>query len=888
MSLRKRMLLSMGVALIAMIGVLCVASNNLLSSGFGKLERREVRRDMSTTVKALNEDKARLEANVGDWAPWDDTYNFVITKDPVWEQRNINDDTLGNLGLNILMVVDQHGEVVSERTLGAKSDLTTAEVRKHLDVLTAHKSDKSRISGILMLDSTPMLIASQPILTSKWEGPAHGSMIMGKYLNEKELGKRINLHIAFTAPNELKDPVYIRPVDSNWIAGYAIVKDLYGNPAFVIKAKIPRSVYKQGKVSTHYHLMALLAIGLLFGLIIELILEKAVLSRLANLSQRICSIGKTGDLSARLSVDSRDELGALANSMNSMLAELESVQAVQREQQAQKEGEKRYKILVGISPDAVLIEENGRCSFANTAAAELTGLTDMEGLDIVQMADPACRETLRRHIQSLYTGKETLFQMEGPLLRADGTSVDVEISGILFSYGSSPAVQLVMRDISQIKIFQNRLDHLAHHDPLTDLPNRLLLSDRLTQMLGHRGNSPAVIFIGLDRFKMVNDTLGHSIGDTLLTEIARRLIECAKDGALVARMGGDEFAMLLPQAISAEHVMEAAGYALDRIIDPLNIEGRDLFMTASAGISIYPFDGADAETLVKNADTAMYRAKELGGNTCCLYTEDFSERMAEKMRLENDMRRALERGEFLLHYQPRVELQTIVPLGMEALVRWKHPKLGLIPPGRFIPLAEETGLIIQLGEWVIRTACLQNKRWQRAGLPRVSVAVNVSARQFQQGNLVETVRNALADADLETRYLELEITESALLSDPDQAIETLHELKEMGVQISIDDFGTGYSSLSYLKRLPLNTVKIDQSFVKCITTNPDDAAIAGAVVAMAHSLNLRVIAEGVETIDQLEFLKSLKCDEMQGYFISRPVSPSDFEDFLRKSSRMAA
>jgi diguanylate cyclase (GGDEF)-like protein len=424
----------------------------------------------------------------------------------------------------------------------------------------------------------------------------------------------------------------------------------------------------------------------------------------------------------------------------------------------------------------------------------------------------------------------------------------------------------------------------ATSDPLTGLPNRLLFSDRLTYSLAQarrRGELAAVMFLDLDRFKLVNDTLGHSIGDALLRKVAERLVTSLRQVDTIARMGGDEFTIIATGLAVAQDAEQVAQKILRAFSKPFEVNGHELFITPSIGISLYPSDGSDAETLVKNADTAMYQAKEQGTNGYYMYTEASSRISVERVALENGLHRAVERNEFVLHYQPRLTIKTGRTVGAEALVRWQHPDLGLISPAQFIPLAEETGLIVPIGEFVLRTACAQNKAWQEAGFPAMDCAVNVSARQFHQENLRDTVGRVLEETALDPEYLGLELTESILMRNPDVAVSVLSDLKSMGVKVSIDDFGTGHSSLSYLKRFPIDAVKIDQSFVREITTSPDDAAIAEAVIGMAHSMKLTVIAEGVETLEQLEFLRSLDCDEMQGYFVGRPVPSDDFEMLLR-------
>lgn len=475
--------------------------------------------------------------------------------------------------------------------------------------------------------------------------------------------------------------------------------------------------------------------------------------------------------------------------------------------------------------------------------------------------------------------------------RKDGSlyTEDTTITPIKNEAGEIEHFVAIKRDITKKnRMRQEILDHLAYHDSLTGLPNRLMFSHRLTQSLSRaeqQGTCSAVMFLDLDRFKMINDTLGHNLGDLLLAEVAKRLKITLRGVGTIARMGGDEFTVILTDVKSTEDATAVAKKTLDAISKPIILDEREIFITASIGIAFYPLHGGDAETLVRKADTAMYKAKEQGKNTFCLYSYSLSAAAMQKMTLEAELRRALEKEELTVYYQPVVNLSTGNIIGTEALVRWQHPRLGLVSPDCFIPLAEETGLIVPIGEWVLRTACAQNKAWQDAGAPLLSVAVNVSARQFLQGNLAATVKELLEETGLEAKYLELELTEGSLVQDVDAAATALRQLKEMGIKVSIDDFGMGYSSLGRLKRFPVNTVKIDRAFVRNIITSPDDAAIAGAVVAMAHSLKLRVIAEGVETLEQLEFLKSLNCDEMQGYFISAPVPANDLIQLVQETKR---
>jgi len=446
-------------------------------------------------------------------------------------------------------------------------------------------------------------------------------------------------------------------------------------------------------------------------------------------------------------------------------------------------------------------------------------------------------------------------------------------------------------DITERKKAEEMLNSMAYYDSLTGLSNRILFNDRLGLALAQARRTKemlAVLYIDLDNFKAINDTLGHAVGDRLLQLVGRRLKDCLRDGDTIARLGGDEFVVLLPQIRCAEDATVVATKLLESFGLPFDLDNNELFITTSIGISLYPYDGDDTETMLKNADTALYRAKEHGKNNYQLYTSAMNAKAFERLALENSMRRALDREEFVVYYQPQVNLATGQIVGMEALLRWQHPDLGLVYPSEFIGLAEETGLIISIGDFALRTACKQNKAWQDAGHPPVRIAVNLSAKQFYQQNLDDTIAQALDDTNLHPKFLELEITESVVMKDTTSVSASLYKLKDMGIQVTIDDFGTGYSSLSYLKRFPIDGLKIDRVFIRNLTTDPNDAAIAKAIIAMAKSLNLRVVAEGVETTDQLEFLRSLKCDEIQGYLISRPVPADEATALLVESKQRCA
>jgi diguanylate cyclase (GGDEF)-like protein/PAS domain S-box-containing protein len=557
---------------------------------------------------------------------------------------------------------------------------------------------------------------------------------------------------------------------------------------------------------------------------------------------------------------------------------------------ALQESETKFRTLADTTTCAIFIYQGDVFRYVNPATAALTGYSQEELLagTFWKTVHPDFQDLVRERGLDRQRGKVVAPSYEFKIIRKDSEERWIEFTAGTIDYEGKPAVLGTGFDISERKKAEEQIKSLAYHDALTGLPNRLLFNDRLSIAVAqaHRlGQRLAVLFLDLDRFKLINDSLGHSIGDRLLQSVARRLLETVREGDTVARLGGDEFTLLLPGAGRPLDLAKLAEKILDSLKLPFRIEHHELFVTASMGISLYPDDGRDPESLVKNADTAMYRAKDQGRDNYQLYTPAMNATALERLGMENSLRKALAARELEIHYQPMLDLTTGAVHGVEALLRWRHPDRGLISPGEFIPLAEVTGLIIPLGRWVLSTACRQVKAWHDNGHPGLTLAANLSARQFQQPDLVAQITQALDEAGLPPRCLDLEITESNAMQNAEATTQTLRALKTLGVRISIDDFGIGYSSLSYLKRLPIDTLKIDQSFVRDITTDPDDAAIVTAVIAMAHTLKLIVVAEGVEEQEQLAFLATRQCDRMQGFLFSRPLPPDECEKLLRRHKR---
>ena len=539
-----------------------------------------------------------------------------------------------------------------------------------------------------------------------------------------------------------------------------------------------------------------------------------------------------------------------------------------------------FVILLAL-PEGLIVDANAALGRLFSASVETLigrpfaslGLADAGGV----------LDVLRREMVARFDGREmithTLVTEFGP----PGATIWLELTYRVAMVDQGCYGVLVGRDITERKQAEEKAAFLAHHDALTRLPNQLLLQDRLSQAIAfadRNASKLALMVVDLDRFKTINDSLGHSVGDRLLVDVAQRLGECTRDTDTVSRQGGDEFVILLPNLVDAEACISFLSALMASLVRPFSIDGKELTTSVSVGIAVYPDDGSDFENLQKKADMAMYRAKDAGRNTYRFFNKEMNDDAGERLAMNVGLRRGLELRQFELYYQPQIEIASGALVGAEALIRWNHPELGLVFPGRFIPAAEESGLIVPLGDWVLRAACREATRWQLPGMIAPVVAVNLSALQFKRGDIERSVTLALEESGLDPSRLELELTESILIGDTENVLATVKRLKQMGVKLSIDDFGTGYSSLSYLKRFEVDKLKIDQSFIRDLATDSEDAAIVRAVIQMARSLGLRTLAEGVESKQVLDHLKIYLCDEAQGYFHSRPIPAPAFMDYM--------
>ncbi|MHB9132019.1 MAG: putative bifunctional diguanylate cyclase/phosphodiesterase [Armatimonadota bacterium] len=552
------------------------------------------------------------------------------------------------------------------------------------------------------------------------------------------------------------------------------------------------------------------------------------------------------------------------------------------------DGELRYQELVEHSPDAVFILCDERCVFINAAGVELFGVThadDLLGTKLLDTLYSDDREQLLRKIRGI-DGEVMVPRCEQKFVRADGTLVDVEFAVSTFTFQGRPSMQIVAHDITERKQAEANLHYLAYYDTLTGLPNRILFHERLSEMLacaGRKRQCLAVMKLDIDLFGETNTLFGHAFGDRLLQEIASRMQEAIGQHDMVSRVGSDEFLFLFPDVSDDTQAQGIAKRLMDRIGELIDIDGDKLHITASIGVTRYPDDGTSAEDLIRNADLAVHRAKTTG-NITITFLKEMHDAITQKRTIGEHLRRALEnQNELQAFYQPQFRIDNMQLVATEALARWFHPEWGLVSPGQFIPVAEETGLIETLDDWILQTACMQTRAWQLAGVPDLRIASNLSARQFRRHDLVDTVQRILNETGLPADSLELEITESTTMENVDRTLTILRSLADIGVRLAIDDFGTGYSSLSYLKRFPVHTLKIDRVFVKDVLQDNDSAVIVKAIIALAHSLSLKVLAEGVEENGQLEFLRSLGCDEVQGFLLSKPLPAATFmQDFLTK------
>ena len=904
-TLRIKTLITICVIFVGLTVALYAALQRIVLTSFAEQELVDTQQDVERVVKAIQDDLATLEGTTRDWGWWDDTLDYITNGTEAYFKSNLsNDSPLISNRLSFMVFADKDGEVVFAKGYDLNEHLRLAAPASLLEQLTPgslllkHADALDSKKGLLLLpEFGPTLIVSVPIVNSAGEGPVAGSVIFGRALDTEEI-QRLSKTTLYSLrgyvvgdpqmPGDFSDALaalkrgesYVRPLTEQSVAGYALLTDAHGQPALVLRAVKERGVYARGMSTVQYFMVALVGMGLVFGLAMIVLLERMVLQRLRRISGGVADIARTGDTSARLSLGGGDELTSLSTEINAML------DALRKSRQERHDSETRFEAVFESALDALMIiEDDGTIVEANPAARRLLMLTD-ESIGKRRVLDYAPGKNNPQLMEAWRQFITRDVRSHTRIVLPNKEECDVEFYSKI---NVLPGLHLIaFKDITERNLLQSKLEHQAFHDPLTGLPNRAQFMQKLSSVLDGsvEGKLLALLFLDLDDFKVINDSLGHRMGDQLLIQVGERLAACIRPGDTVARLGGDEFTLLVENLEGIEAAEQLAERIVSQIKMPFHLGGNEVFVTTSMGIAINMNESTTPDDIVRNADVAMYEAKRQGKSRYAIFEQAMNTRIWRRLQMELEMRRGLERGEFRVYYQPVAQLATGKVIEVEALARWLDPQRGIVAPADFIPIAEETGLIVNLGRLVLGEAASQLKRWQDEygpDAPRM-VSVNLSVRQFKESNMVEDMRKILSEIGLEPHAIKLEITESVALDGTESTVRTLDDLRDMGFHLAMDDFGTGYSALSYLKRFPIESIKIDRSFIAGLGVNPQDTAIVHAMIAFAKTLKLNVTAEGIETAEQLEYLLTLGCDWGQGYYFARPMPAREVETLFREPS----
>ena len=943
-SLRKTTIIILGVLLTVLIIAIYALTSRIMMGSIEKIESEDVIKHLDTVTKEINNDISLMSSVAQDWGAWDDTYAFAEDANETYVENNLSEDAFANLKMNLIIFTNDSGEYVFAEKLDLEStkfEPVSSNLKEALGKsgVFSNTDPDFKLNGIFMLPEGPMMIVSQPILTNDLKGPVHGNLIFGRFLNNNqvsELSERLNMKISMTsvgqgnqgnvkqsAATSSENSVVINVISDNWISGKTILKDIYGQPAVALSVEIPRDISQFGKTSVTYLLCVLVIVVLVFSVVILVFLEKNILSRLMKLSRDVLSIGEKGKNNKRLAHNNqKDEIYILAAGINEMLDKIEDSEKQVRQ------SEEKYRTFVEKGTEIIYsLDSEGAVSYISPNCFDILGYSyeDLIGrpFSFIMYQDDVVKwnEIFNdvKEFKAHNDGYELRSVMKGGPIKWLKTKLspvegiqnqDASYIGILNDVNKRKLAELALKkahddletkvqerteelsktndllknEIAEKEIIQEKITHIAYHDYLTGLPNRQHFNEHVDQAISaaRRAEKPfGIIFLDMDDFKMVNDTMGHEQGDELLKEVAERISGILRKEDMVARFGGDEFIILAQNLKDVENINVVVEKIIYCLSQPFKLKKQDFYLTASVGVAMFPLDGENVETLLKNADIAMYKAKEKGKNQYALCNPLMKDKVTEVMKMTNHLYRALELDELVVYYQPQVCCSTGRITGFEALLRWRHPEMGLVSPGKFIPIAENTGLIVPIGEWVLRTACMQNKKWHNEGYPHLRMAVNLSLVQMKRGNISNDVQRILTETGLEPEFLELEITESTAMNKDVHIVEVLNEIKKLGITISIDDFGTEHSSLNRLKEMPIDRIKIAMPFVHGITISDKDEAITKTIITLAQSLGVSTIAEGVETKQQLEFLQKRMCDEIQGFFFYKPLPAEEIDVLLR-------
>ncbi len=853
--------LGLGLLILVLNGTLLLLNSKVFLGSFIRLENNLARETVQRGVGVYQDELVFLERMTKDWANWDDAYRFMQTRAPDFYESNLVESAFSTLNVNVILFLDKNGAFVAGKAFDLVKQTEVPVYRGLLEVLDAEKTlgrlkiMSQGVNGLLSLPEGFLMLACQPVLTSERRGPPQGTLLMGRFLDKRalrSLSAKANLPMEFSRLRSGREwpawskatggqpEILLRTVNARSLRSRILLRDIFGAPAVVMAVSLPRDLYNQGRHAMLYlHLWMLLA-SVVFGLGVFVVWGRLRGSR-----------------------------------------------------QKQRDSEDLFQHLFQFSADAFfLCDEEGRFVDVNHQACEGLGFSRQELLslswnDITVAAIGDLMVRTRRLNTAPPIPMEAMFRgADDHTFQGDISVSRLELQGKSFFF-------VLVRDITERKISddllreqKDRLNYLAYHDVLTSLPNRLKAIELLQTYIArakHRDSMVAVLLFDIDRFKNINESLGHDTGDEILMEIATRIQGLLRDTDVVARFGGDEFLVLLEHVDDGAGIKTVAEKILEAIARPLHIKEQQFYLTGSIGISLFPKHGEDIQSILKAADSAMYFAKEQGRNTFRFFIPMLKNDVEAKLYLETDLRQALEQKQFVLFYQPEFNLNTGKVECLEALIRWQHPCRGVVGPGDFIPLAEDTGLIVPIGEWVLQEACNQVMAWKQLGLPPVKVAVNISARQFRQSGFIEMVYRVLKQSGMPVELLELEITESMVIQSAEHARNMLKMLRQTGICLAVDDFGLGYSSLSYLKQYPFSKLKMDREFVKNVVTSANDKAIAAAIVAMGATLGLEVVAEGIEGQEQLEALRDLGCPAGQGFYLTAPQNAEETGRFLART-----
>lgn len=903
------------VVFIGAFGIALLAfESSIVVPGIESLELDGARSDQRRILSALDREGKHLTVTTRDWSQWDDCLAFIQGQAPAFIANNLDPASMRAIKSDLVAIYDQEGDRRFSGALGEgdggfeSQGLFPKRAEKAAPYLVPPLAGRD-IAGLMSSGGEVYLVASSPILPNSGEGRSWGAFILGRRVGEgfvRTLSEQteVPLQLERAGAGSDQEPGFRLDPRRESVVGVAVIKDLYGADLLVARTRSSRDISIRSMETVGLFRDAMLGVCILCALALILALTRLVSRPISGIRSQIGLMSSGLPLSMPDWLTRRkDEVGELAQAFSLLSARLDQkrseLEEVNRSLERKVE-ERTYelallaKVVESTSEAVVLTELDGTIVKVNEAFCRSSGYSAEELLG----RKPSLMKS-GRHDASFYADMWRSLDESGAWSgeiwdrRKDGEIYPrwLTINRILDSKGEPRNYVGVSADISEIKATEERLHQLAYFDPLTGLPNRALFRDRLDKAIARgarTGERLAVIFTDLDRFKYVNDTLGHAAGDRLLIEIARRISARLRVSDTVCRIGGDEFTIILEGLRCDDDAARVSELVLADIAAPVMLDGTSVFVGASLGIAIFPEDDLTAEGLTRKADAAMYSAKEGGRNTYRFSSGATETANRERLELDLGLRRALENSELLLYYQPIVEASGEALVGAEALLRWRRPDSPEpCLPERTIALAEESGLILKIGDFVMREACRQAAAWRDSGRP-LRVAVNVSARQFEHSGLARLVREGLESTKLDPSRLDIEITESALMVDMDMALRTMLELKSMGVSLSIDDFGTGYASLSYLSRFPVDRLKIDRAFIKDLSTKPTSAALVGAILAMASSLGIMTVAEGVETAEQRAFLAERGCSEIQGFYFSRPLPPERFALFSLEKMRDSA